>query len=103
MYKIEVLPRAQQDLEDILHYISFVLKNRKAALDLLKKVDKELNIIKLFPYANSKYKTEYKLKNNYRRAVVNNYSILYTIDKKKKLITISRILYNKREIEKVLN
>jgi len=102
MYKIQYTLSATKDIYEIFNYISNTLKNKTAALELMKKLKTEEENIILFPYGNPKYRLK-KLDFKYRRAIVNNYSIFYTIDKKKKLITVSRILYNKREFRKVLN
>ena len=102
MYKIEYLEIAKNDIDDIIHYISYNLKNKKAASELIESFINEINGITIFPYGNSKYKPTKTLKYSYRKARVKNYLIFYTINENEKTITIARIIYKKRNIEKII-
>ena len=102
MYKIEYLEIAKKDMEKIIHYISYNLNNRKAASELIKSFSKEINRINIFPYENPEYKPIKELKNTYRKAKIKNYLIFYTIKEKEKTIIITRIIYQKRNLDKIL-
>ena len=103
MYKLEILPIAIEDFENIIHYISYNLSNVSAAKkqrDLfLKNLD---NIIK-FPYGCDVYKTEKTLTLKYRAYKVKNYLIFYTIDENEKIVTIVRVLYKKMNVNNILS
>lgn len=103
MYKIIYTSSAKKDLEEIINYISNKLNNKNAANELIKKIKKEEKSILIFPHANARYISKSKLEFDYRRAIVGNYSMFYTIDKSNKKIYVARIIYNKRELEKVLD
>ena len=102
MYKLEFLPIAKKDIDDIIYYISENLKNRTAVINLSKEFIKGANSILDFPYGLSEYKPKHKLKNVYRSIKVKNFLMFYTINEKDKIITIVRVLYQKMDINSIL-
>ena len=60
-YKLEILPIAKKEIENILFYISYNLKNISAARDLSRQIFECMNTILLFPFGASIYKTKRKL------------------------------------------
>lgn len=48
MYKIECLPIAKSDMEEIIYYISQELKNTKAALELINEFRKQEKYINIY-------------------------------------------------------
>lgn len=102
MYKIEFLPIAKKDIDDILNYISHNLKNITAAKKLSILFMKGFDYIIEFPYGSSIYKFSNTLKYEYRSYRVKNFLIFYIIDEKQKKITIVRILYKKMDIRNIL-
>ena len=55
MYKLEFLPIAKKDIDDIIYYVSNNLKNISAAKKLAKSFIDGANSILSFPYGVSKY------------------------------------------------
>lgn len=103
MYKLEFLPIAKEDMDNIIYYISNNLKNNTAAINLSKCFIKGANSILEFPYGLSEYKSISDLKNVYRSIKIKNFLMFYTIDEKKKIITIVRVLYKKMDITSILD
>lgn len=102
MYKIEFLPIAKEDMDNIIYYISYNLKNITASKNLRDLFIKSLNYIIEFPYSNSIYKPLRNLSYEYRIYKTKNFLMFYTINEDKKLITIMRILYQKMDISNIL-
>ncbi len=102
MYKIEFLPIAKKDIDDIIYYISHQLKNIPASKKLRDLFMKSIDNIAEFPYGCSVYKSIGKLKNEYRSYRVKNFLMFYTINKDENLITIVRVLYKKMDINNIL-
>ena len=102
MYKLEFLPIAKKDMDDIIYYISNNLKNKTAAISLSKCFINAANSILEFPYGLSEYKPTSKLNNVYRSIRIKNFLMFYTINEKKKIITIVRVLYQKMDITSIL-
>ncbi len=102
MYKIEYLPAALRDLTEIALYISNVLQNKKAALDLTQEIVGNVDGLAGFPYKNAVYLPIRPLKYEYRRMAVKNYLIFYRVDEDLKQVTVVRIIYARRNIGEIL-
>lgn len=102
MYKIVYLPLAKTDIQNILNYISDVLGVPNSALNLLEKFEKSISYLQDFPYSHSIYSTKRTLKNKYRFIPVKNYIIFYNVIENKKTVEISRVIYAKRNLEKLI-
>lgn len=97
MYKLEFLPSAQQDMLEIVRYISFELKNPNAADLLTIDFFNAAESVLTFPYANRVYQTTQPLNHEYRKIIVKNYLMFYWVDENKQLVTIARVVYAKRD------
>ena len=102
MYKIEVLPIAKNDIDNIIFYISHNLKNITSSKKLRDLFMVSLDNILEFPYGCSIYKTAGVLKKEYRSYKVKKFIIFYTINTKKNIITIVRVLHQKMDISNIL-
>lgn len=102
MYRLEYLPAARQDMVDIVRYISRELCNPTAAERLAVELIEAGNSMSGFPYANPAYTPIRPLKHEYRKRLVQNYAIFYWVDENKKLVTVARVIYAKRDFERLL-
>lgn len=102
MYRLEFLPIAMQDMTEIMGYISQDLSNPTAAERLANEMIEAAERLTDFPYINSVHLTVRPLKHEYRKQIVKSYIMLYWIDEQKKLVTISRVIYGRRDYEKLL-
>lgn len=103
MYNLEYLPTARQDMIDIVQYISQELKNPIAAERLAIEMVEAAEKILIFPYAAAPvYLPIRSLKHEYRKILVQNYLIFYWIDESKKLVTVARVLYARRNHNRLL-
>lgn len=102
MYRLEYLPSAMQDMKEIVWYISHALSNptaaNKIAVALIEVADK----IPEFPYSNPAYTPIRPLKREYRKLLVQNYLLLYWVDEQKKVVTVARVVYAKRDYGRLL-
>lgn len=97
MYKVEYLPSALSDMSEIIRYISKELANKTAANRLAEKFIETADKLADFPYANSVYVPIKPLKNEYRKAVIDNYLMFYYVNETTKTVTVSRVIYGKRD------
>ena len=102
MYKLEFLPIAKKDMDEIIYYVSNNLKNSYAAKNLAKSFMDGANSILKFPYGLSVYKPVRSLEHEYRSIKIKNFLMFYTINENKKLITIVRVIYQKMDINSML-
>ena len=97
MYKLEYLPVARKDTLEIVRYISQELQNPDAAARLAVELVDATEGVLLFPYANPTYQPIRSLKHEYRKILVQNHLMLYWINEEKKLVTVARVVYAKRD------
>lgn len=97
MYKLEYLPVARKDMLEIVRYISQELQNPDAAARLAVELVDATEGVLLFPYANPTYQPIRSLKHEYRKILVQNHLMLYWINEEKKLVTVARVVYAKRD------
>lgn len=102
MYKLEILPIAKNDMDNIIYYISNHLQNPTAAKKIAQEFVNQARSITEFPYQFSVYRPVGPLKYEYRNIKVKNFLMFYIINEENKIITIVRILYQKRNISKIL-
>lgn len=102
MYKLEYLPVARQDMIEIVRYISQELQNPTAADQLAMELIDAGDGIPKFPYANPAFIPIKPLKHEYRKLLVQNYFIFYWVDEVKRLVTVARVVYAKRDYERLL-
>jgi len=102
MYQLEFLPIARQDMIDIARYISNELGNPAAAYKLTDDMIEAAGKLMDFPYINAIYKSNMPLSKEFRKIIVKNYIMFYWVDEKDKLVTIARIIYARRDYEKLL-
>lgn len=102
MYRLEYLPAARDDMVEIVQYISQTLKNPAAARRLAAALIEAGDNIMEFPYANPIYMSIRPLKQDYRKLLVQNYAMFYWIDEQSKVITIARVVYARRNCQRLL-
>lgn len=102
MFKLEYLPVARQDMIEIVRYISEELQNPMAADQLATELIEAGDSILGFPYANPAFIPIRPLKHEYRRLLVQNYFMFYWVDEVKQLVTVARVVYARRDYERLL-
>ena len=102
MYEVQFLPVAQRDLLEITEYIASELGVPGAAVRLAEKIVSATERLSEFPYSCPVYSPIRPLKNEYRKLRVENYLVLYTVSEGEKAVTVMRIIYAKRDFEKLL-
>lgn len=102
MYKLEYLPVAQRDMVEIVRYIGGELQNPTAAACLAMELVNAAESVLTFPYALPSYQPIRSLKREYRKILVQNFLMFYWVDEEKKLVTVARVVYAKRDISRLL-
>lgn len=102
MYKLEYLPSARRDMIEIVRYISKDLDNPAAADELAVALIEAAERLTDFPYSCPVYMPIKSLKHEYRKLLVKNYLMFYWVDEAKKIITIARVIYARRDYEVLL-
>lgn len=93
-YKRVILPQAEQDIEEALNYISNELCNPDAANKLIYNMTDIMENISMFPYSLPTLKDKRLAQGNeYRRADVNNFLLIYKVAGDVREVRVMAALY----------
>ena len=96
LYQIEFTEDCRDEIREIYKYISENLQAEEAAKRLMKKIRDSVYELAESPRMFVEIPNNKKRKLSFRRMVVDNYVILYTINESKKVIYISHMFYGRR-------
>ncbi|QUH26182.1 type II toxin-antitoxin system RelE/ParE family toxin [Serpentinicella alkaliphila] len=96
-YSIEITEPAEADLHQIAKYIAIELLEPKLAMKVLNTIEKAVLSLEEMPFRHPVVNDNRLCQLGIRQVIVDNYIIFYVINEKKKLVTIIRILYRKRD------
>ena len=88
-YKVIITSTAVREINRIYEYIAEDLYAEKAAKELMGNLENNLLKLKEMPQIYTKIEKLDDLKRNYRRIVIKNFIVLYTVDEDKKITYIS--------------
>ena len=94
--------KAEQDLDEILRYISVDLVNPTAAQNLGRKVFEKIDMVRTFPESGAPVDNEFLADKTVRKLSVDNYVIYYKAHYEEQVISIIRIVYGKRNLDEIL-
>ena len=93
-YKRVILPQAEQDIEEALNYISNELCNPDAANKLIDNMVEIMENVSMFPYSLPTLKDKRLAQGNeYRRADVNNFVLIYKVAEDVREVRVMAPLY----------
>ena len=100
VYKLSFLPLFENDLNEIVDYITFELKNPEAANRLVDAVEAALMKRLDNPIAFAPYQSMKERAHRYYRINVHNYCIFYVVIED--VMEVRRIIYKKRNIDNII-
>lgn len=103
IYEVEVSQQADSDLREIFEYIAFELQSPKNASGQLDRLEKQILSLNTMPERYRRYEKEPWKSRGLRVLPVDNYVVLYIPDCDKKVVTILRVMYTRRDIDHQLN
>lgn len=83
-----------KEMDYIYNYISKNLYSKNSAKKLMKKVEDHIENLKFMPKSYAIVKEIEEINLEYRRIVIDNYSILYTISESENTIYVVHMYYN---------
>lgn len=98
-FKIEYSPEFYNDLDSIISYIKYNLKNNIAAENLLNKIERSILNRLDNPLNYEQYKTKHN--NIYYRIYINNYTIFYTV--LHNTMQVRRLVYSSRNLNELFS
>ena len=101
-YKIEISEQADKDLRNIYEYIAFELQAPENASGQIDRLEEHILSLDSMPEKYRIYDKEPWKSRGLHILPVDNYVVLYIPDTDTKVVTILRIMYNGRDIDKQL-
>lgn len=95
-YRVYISEPAENDLRNIVRYISAQLSAPITALKKTDIIEKAINELAFMSQKCPFVVDERLAMLGYHKLVVKNYTVFYTIDEKSKVVDIERILYARR-------
>ena len=101
-YSIKITPKARDDLDKIYNYISEELFAKRAAEDLLNRIETSIMRLREFPFSCGYVADEFLKGKGYRKLIIDNYVAFYITDEDKRQVVIMRVLHGRRKYENLL-
>lgn len=96
-YKVSITAAAAADLDNLLLYMIEMLHNKPAASRFYETFQTKLALLASHPLICELARDSVLRSKGYRKLVIDNYIILYTVDTKNKIVTIMRIFYGRQK------
>lgn len=97
-YEIKFSETCLDEMDEIHEYIQYKLKNEQSANRLRAKIFDKVSGLKYYPEMYPKIGKKDRRKREYRRIVIDNYILLYSIIKEDKVILISHMFYGREKL-----
>jgi toxin ParE1/3/4 len=101
-FTIEFSDQANVDLRDIYAYIAYELQSIENARGQLARLEESITHLAYMPERFRKYEIEPWHSRGLHVMPVDHYCVLYIPDAEKAIVTITRIMYGGRDIDKQL-
>ena len=101
-YSYRFTQKAEQDLDEILHYIAIDLDNPIAAKKFFETVFQKIDTVRCFPESGALVENEFLADKAVRKLIADQYVIYYKISHDEKMIYMIRIVYGKRNLDEIL-
>ncbi|MEI6167086.1 MAG: type II toxin-antitoxin system RelE/ParE family toxin [bacterium] len=102
MYKLLITRSAEQDLDGIVDYIAVKLMNPSAASALLDIIGECYGSLKSTPRMFSECGDTYLKNKRYRKALIDNYLLIFRIDENSNTVYVLRFFYGAQDYIKQL-
>lgn len=101
-YKVDVSEPAENDLRDIVRYISAQLSAPITATKMMDAIEEAIGGLTDMPQKCPPVTDERLASMGYRKLVVKNYIAFFTINENSKVVDVERILYGRRDWLRIL-
>lgn len=100
--RIDISKPAENDLRDLVRYISAQLSVPMTAMEMLEAMEQAMASLEEMPHRASAVADERLASIGYRKLMVKNYIIFFSIDEQARVVDVERILYGRRNWRAIL-
>jgi len=101
-YNLVIAEAAEADLDGIVDYISYELKEPTTALKQLARIQEAMATLEELPERYSLVQDKYLAAKGIRKLPIDNYLLFYTVNKSTNTVNIVRVLHGRRNWESIL-
>ena len=101
-YEVIISSQAEEDLRGIYEYIAFELRSPQNAAGQLDRLEKNILSLDTMPNRYRAYDREPWHSRGLRLLPVDNFVVLYIPDEDRRTVTVVRVMYGGRDIDKHL-
>lgn len=101
-YEIRMTPQAQDDLRGIFEYIAFTLQSPQNAAGQLDRLEESIDSLEQMPERFRVYDKEPWRSRNLRIMPVDHYLVFYIPNREEETVTVIRVIYGGRDIDRQL-
>jgi plasmid stabilization system protein ParE len=101
-YNIDISEPAENDLRDIVLYIFTQLSAPTSAIKIMNEIEEAIQALSDMPQRCPLLTDERLASIGYRKLIVKNYIVFFTINETTKVVDIVRILYARRDWQHIL-
>ncbi len=101
-YRVDVSEPAENDLRDIVRYISAQLTAPMTALKMMGIIEEAITNLAAMPQKCPSITDERLAMMEYRKLLVKNHVVFFMINEKLKIVNVERILYVRRDWCRIL-
>ena len=103
IFTVEITEQADSDLRAIYEYIAFELQSPENASGQLDRLERSIISLEEMPECYQRYEKEPWYSRGLRIFPVDNYVVCYIADTERYIVTVIRVMYAGRDIERQLN
>lgn len=102
MFDVQISEQAEMDLRGIFEYIAFDLQAPENAAGQLDRLEDAISKLDTMPEKYRRYEREPWRSRGLRVFPVDNYLVFYIPNKETKVVTVIRVMYGGRDVDKEL-
>ncbi|MCL2638510.1 MAG: type II toxin-antitoxin system RelE/ParE family toxin [Oscillospiraceae bacterium] len=102
-YKIDVSKPAENDLRGIISYISTNLCEPEIAVKTSHIIEKSIKELEHMPQKYPLVADDLLAAEGFRKFIIKNYIVFFTIDELEKTVNVERVLYARRDWVKIIS
>ena len=100
-YAIKMARQAEEQLSEIVQYISVTLRSPQAAMNTLDALEEEINSLSAMPSRYPAIEDDSVSDRGIRKTRARNFSIYYLVDEARKQVNILAVCYARRDQKRI--
>ena len=101
-YAVEMTRQAEEQLSEIVQYISFTLQSPQAGMNTLDALEEEISSLSAMPFRYPAIEDDPAGDRGIRKTRARNFNIYYQVDETQKRVNILAVCYARRDQKRII-